>query len=177
MSFINFLAEANTPAIVEAKAEPTIIIYDYKHDPVDGEHGYKEGDIIVHEDVDADMNINDGTLKFSISPVSLKDEDPDACEVVAADIEVEFDVDAEQDDYGKHHPVFVVGNKAKVKYNIWKLDSHDIDSYTNVKATRDRFEKQLNDALLRTAAEVVIAKYEKFLNKLHKKAVDSYSDY
>ncbi len=177
MSFVNFLAEANTPAIVESKSEPTISIYDYKHDPVDGEHGYKEGDIIVHEDVDADVEINSGTLKFSISPVSLKDEDPVAHEVVAADIEVEFDIDAEQDDHGDHHPVFVVSNKAKVKYNIWKLDSRDIDNYTNVKATRDRFEKQLNDALLRTVAEVVIAEYEKFLNKQHKKAVDNYSDY
>lgn len=177
MSFVNFLAEANTPAIVESKSEPTISIYDYKHDPVDGEHGYKEGDIIVHEDVDADVEINGGTLKFSISPISLKDEDPVAHEVVAADIEVEFDIDAEQDDHGDHHPVFVVSNKAKVKYNIWKLDSRDIDNYTNVKATRDRFEKQLNDALLRTVAEVVIAKYEKFLNKQHKKAVDNYSDY
>ena len=56
-------------------------------------NGYKEGDIIVHEDVDADVEINSGTLKFSISPVSLKDEDPVAHEVVAADIEVEFDID------------------------------------------------------------------------------------
>ena len=177
MSFVNFLAEANTPAIVESKSEPTITIYDYKHDPVDGEHGYKAGDIIILEDADADMSAKYGTLKFSVAPVSLKDEDPAAYEVVAAEVEVEFDVDTEEDSHGHPYPVFVVSNKAKVKYNILKLDSHAIDNYTNVKATRDRFEKQLNDALLRTVAEVVIEDCEDYLNKLHKKAVDKYSDY
>ena len=177
MSFVKFLAEANVRAIVESKAEPNIIIYDYKHDPVAGEHGYKAGDILVHEDIDADVGLNSGTLKFNISPVSLKDEDPVAHEVVAADIEVKFDIDAEEDDYGHKHPVFVVDNKAKVKYTVWKLDSQDIDNYTNVKATRARFEKQLNEAFLRKIAEVLITKYEDFLIKLHKKEISRNSEY
>ena len=176
MSFVEFLAEANNSAIVESNAKPNIIIYDYKHDPVDGEHGYKEGDIIVHDDVDVDMDPHYCTLKFSISPVSLKDEDPLAYEVVAAEVEVEFDVASEEDSHGHLYPVFVVSNKAKVKYNILKLDSHAIDNYTNIKSTRDRFEKQLSDKLLRTVAEAVIEDCEDYLNKLHKKAVDKYND-
>ena len=171
MKFVKFLAEAHARAIVESKAEPSIIIYDYKHDPVAGTHGYKEGDIIVLEYADADMSANYGTLKFGVSPVSLKDEDPLAYEVVAADVEVEFDVDADEDYYGEIHPEFTISNKAKVKYNIWKLDSRDIENYKNIEATRDRFEKQLNDALLRTAAEVVIEKYEDYLRRLHDKAI------
>ena len=176
MSFVKFLAEANVRAMVESKAEPNIIIYDYKHDPVAGTHGYKEGDIIVLEDADADMGTTSGTLKFGVAPVSLKDEDPVAYEVVAADVEVEFDVDADEDYYGERHPVFTISNNAKVKYNIWKLEHRDIDNYNNIKATRDRFEKQLNDALLRTAAEVVIESYEDYLNSLHKKVVGYYYD-
>ena len=171
MSFVKFLAEANVRAIVESKAEPNIIIYDYKHDPVDGEHGYKAGDIIVLEDAGADMSANYGTLKFGVAPVSLKDEDPVAYEVVAADVEVEFDVDADEDYYGETHPVFTIRNKAKVKYNIWKLDSRDIENYTNIKATRDRFEKQLNDDLLREVAVEVIEEYEDYLIRLHNKAI------
>ena len=171
MKFVKFLAEAHARAIVESNGEPNIIIFDYKHDPVDGEHGYKAGDIIVLEDADADMSSTHGTLKFGVAPVSLKDEDPVAYEVVAADVEVEFDVDADEDDYGERHPVFTIKNKAKVKYNIWKLDSRDIENYTNIKATRDRFEKQLNDDLLRDVAVEVIEKYEDYLDSLHKKVV------
>ena len=171
MKFIDFLAESKVSAIVESNGEPNIIIFDYKHDPVDGEHGYKAGDIIVLEDADADMGTTSGTLKFGVAPVSLKDEDPVAYEVVAADVEVEFDVDADEDDYGERHPVFTIKNKAKVKYNIWKLDSRDIENYTNIKATRDRFEKQLNDDLLRDVAVEVIEKYEDYLDSLHKKVV------
>lgn len=171
MKFIDFLAESKVSAIVESKAEPSIIIYDYKHDPVAGTHGYKEGDIIVLEDADADMGTTSGTLKFGVAPVSLKDEDPVAWEVVAADVEVEFDVDSDEDYYGETHPVFTIKNKAKVKYNIWKLDSRDIDNYTNIKATRDRFEKQLNDDLLREVAVEVIEKYEDYLSSLHDKVI------
>ena len=171
MKFIDFLAESKVSAIVESNGEPNIIIFDYKHDPVDGEHGYKAGDIIVLEDADADMSSTHGTLKFGVAPVSLKDEDPVAYEVVAADVEVEFDVDSDEDYYGDIHPVFTIRNKAKVKYNIWKLDSRDIENYTNIKATRDRFEKQLNDDLLREVAVEVIEKYEDYLDSLHKKVV------
>ena len=60
---------------------------------------------------------------------------------------------------------------AKVKYNIWKLDSRDIDNYTNIKATRDRFEKQLNDDLLRDVAVEVIEKYEDYLSSLYDKVI------
>ena len=171
MKFIDFLAESKVSAIVESNGEPNIIIFDYKHDPVAGTHGYKAGDIIVLEDADADMGTTSGTLKFGVAPVSLKDEDPVAWEVVAADVEVEFDVDSDEDYYGERHPVFTIRNKAKVKYNIWKLDSRDIENYKNIKATRDRFEKQLNDDLLRDVAVEVIEKYEDYLDSLHKKVV------
>lgn len=142
-------------------------------DTIEGVGSYKKNDLlVVTDDLELDFG-NPNSIKFSIAAVSAKDEDPVAHEVVAATLEVEFDIGGSKED----GPEFDVTSKAKITHKeIWELSKHDLDTYTNVKETSARFKKLLTDEVIRKAAQFAIDKNYDYVVKQMKKYYDKYND-